>query len=91
MRGRLLAVVLAALAAAPCALAQTYYVDPAGGNDGNPGTTTQPFKTLTHAVSVAAPDAVILLRDGIYTAANESWPLSLPETFLLPAEVLSPG
>ena len=59
--------------------AQSYYVDPVAGNDLNAGTSAEPFRTLTHAASVAAAGNTILLRSGVYAAANESWPVALPD------------
>lgn len=41
------------------------YVSP-DGDDNNPGTVDQPFKTITKALSIAYPDSLIYLRGGIY-------------------------
>ncbi len=37
------------------------------GDDANPGTASQPWKTLTHASRAAVPGDVILIRKGTYT------------------------
>ena len=52
-----------------------FYVDPASGNDANPGSAAEPYRTLTHALSVAAAGHTIHLAAGTYNAANgEVWP-----------------
>jgi hypothetical protein len=45
--------------------AATYYVAP-GGSDANIGTVTQPWASISRAVSIAAPGDAIILRDGVY-------------------------
>ncbi len=48
--------------------AATYYT--AGtGNDANPGTLTQPFRTLKHGVSVLQPGDTLYVRAGTYAEA----------------------
>jgi hypothetical protein len=42
------------------------YVDPAG-NDGNPGTSSQPYRTLQQAAGVVNPGDVVVVRNGTYT------------------------
>lgn len=47
-----------------------YYIDPVNGNDSNPGTSAQPFKTIQHAIDLL-PDVLdyyvdIILKDGTY-------------------------
>ena len=37
-----------------------------GGNDGNPGTFEDPFRTLTKGVSVLAPGDTLYIRGGVY-------------------------
>ncbi|MDJ0974939.1 MAG: DUF1565 domain-containing protein [Planctomycetota bacterium] len=62
-----------------------WYVDGALGNDTNPGTQAEPFKTITHALSVAKPAQVtgegdwVLIQGGIYDASTETFPLVVPE------------
>jgi hypothetical protein len=48
------------LAAAVPAGAADYYVHPEGGDDANPGTLARPFKTLSHAVTVAASGSDVI-------------------------------
>jgi hypothetical protein len=43
-----------------------YYVDIATGNDANPGTAAQPFKTVTRALSVASAGDNINVKQGNY-------------------------
>jgi hypothetical protein len=43
-----------------------YYVDANSGSDSNPGTLSDPFLTIQHAVNVAVSNSVIYLRAGIY-------------------------
>ncbi|MBE9080528.1 DUF1565 domain-containing protein, partial [Romeria aff. gracilis LEGE 07310] len=57
---------------------QTLYVDPAVGSDRQAGSQRQPFQTITHALSVAQPNTVILLAPGDYSlATGETFPLQL--------------
>lgn len=51
----------------PTFWAATYYVAPTG-SDLNPGTITQPFKTVQKASSIAAPGDLIYVRGGTYTS-----------------------
>src|SRR6266436_502085 len=44
-----------------------YYVDAATGNDANPGTSGQPFRTLQQAANVVSPGDGVLVNDGVYT------------------------
>lgn len=41
-----------------------------GGDDANPGTLVQPFKTITKAISVAVPADTIYVRGGIYNLTS---------------------
>ncbi len=57
--------------------AATYYLDAVNGNDANPGTSSQPWKTLSKALSAETDGDVFYLRDGNYgdfskTLANHS-------------------
>jgi hypothetical protein len=49
---------------APSSLA--YYIDPANGDDANPGTDLLPFKTIEHAASLATDGDTIWFEDGSY-------------------------
>jgi hypothetical protein len=42
------------------------YTDPAG-NDGNPGTSSRPYRTLQQAAAGVNPGDVVIARNGIYT------------------------
>lgn len=59
---------LAAPGATPAAgVNSIFYVDPAAGNDSNPGTEARPFKTLQKAHDVMLPGHTVLARKGTYT------------------------
>jgi hypothetical protein len=45
------------------------------GMDSNPGTLAQPFRTITHAYSVAGPGVTITIMPGIYTDYTTGWGL----------------
>jgi len=61
-----------------------YYVDAASGDDTNPGDKSQPWKTITHAVSTADLDKKIKVLPGTYDAAlGESFPIELKEGQIL--------
>ncbi len=47
------------------ALADTYYVSPAG-NDANPGSQNQPWQTIQHAVDQTLPGDTVLVENGVY-------------------------
>ncbi len=63
--GFLLATVLQVAVTAPAAAATNYYVSPRG-NDSNPGSSSQPWRTLQRAADVAPPGAVVQIRGGTY-------------------------
>ncbi|PWU14791.1 MAG: hypothetical protein C5B50_16515 [Verrucomicrobia bacterium] len=54
----------------------TYYVSTAG-SDSNPGTSAQPFRTITHAYSLAGAGATILVAPGVYTDYTSGWGIHL--------------
>jgi hypothetical protein len=56
-------------AASNTARAANYYLDVVNGDDSNPGTETQPWKTLAKACNTAQATDTVLVRAGIY---NES-------------------
>lgn len=61
-----------------------YYVDAASGDDSNPGTQAEPFKTITHAVSTADINKKIKVLPGTYDAAlGENFPIELKEGQIL--------
>src|SRR5687768_15209294 len=47
------------------------------GNDSNPGTFAEPFRTITHAYSFAAPGVTIIVMPGVYTDYRSGWGLHL--------------
>jgi hypothetical protein len=47
----------------------TYYVSNSG-DDGHPGTETEPFQTITHAISVSVATDTILVAPGTYNVAS---------------------
>lgn len=52
------------------------WVDATSGSDTNPGTSTEPFKTITHALASSAASDTIVVQPGTYDAANgEVFPL----------------
>jgi hypothetical protein len=57
-----------------------YYVDAASGDDNNPGSQSEPWKTITHAVSTADINKRIKVQPGTYdTALGETFPIELKE------------
>ena len=54
--------------------AADYYVS-SQGNDSNPGTSAQPFRTITHAYGLAGPGTTIHVLPGIYTDYTSGWGL----------------
>ncbi len=78
----------AALTSNPCA-GVTLYVDFSTGVDTNPGTQASPFKTITHAMSVATSGTTVQVAPGIYDASSLSTPEVFPIT--VPAGVLLIG
>ncbi len=56
----------------------TVFVNPNTGNNAGDGSQQAPFKTLTHALSVAPANSIISLAPGLYNSANgETFPLML--------------
>jgi uncharacterized protein YjdB len=48
-----------------CAAACRYVA--VNGNDGNPGTSAAPWRTIQHAADVANPGDTVIVNDGVYT------------------------
>lgn len=65
----LLAPVLLATALVSAADAATLYVAP-NGSDSNPGTESQPFRTIQRAANVVNPGDTVIVEDGIYTGTG---------------------
>ncbi|AFY32790.1 DUF1565 domain-containing protein [Calothrix sp. PCC 7507] len=60
-------------------MASNFYVNPAAGNDANPGSQPAPFKTITRALKLATIGTKIQLADGNYNATSgEVFPLTVP-------------
>lgn len=60
------------------------YVDAVSGSDSNAGTEQAPFKTITHALSVAVAGDSIKVAPGTYDAAlGESFPIQIPDSVAL--------
>lgn len=69
-----------------------YYVDAASGLDTNPGTSEEPFKTITHAVSIAGTDNIISVLPGTYNAAlGETFPIRLKLGQMLIGDISNKG
>ncbi|MBU1671246.1 MAG: hypothetical protein KKF41_05870 [Actinobacteria bacterium] len=60
------AMVLCALGSPASRAAATWYIGPEG-QDGNPGTQGQPWKTFAHAFAAMAPGDTLVVQDGTYT------------------------
>ena len=45
------------------------------GSDSNPGTSAQPFRTITRAYSLAGPGTTIIVMPGVYTDYSSGWGL----------------
>lgn len=59
----------------------TYWVDCVNGSDEEPGTFDEPFKTITHALSVAGLYDHIFVKPGECSEdSGESFPLTIPDT-----------
>src|SRR5690606_41535274 len=55
-----------------------FYVDPAAGDDTNVGSAEKPFRTLTHALTVAESGHTVHLRACTYDEANgQVWPTQI--------------
>jgi len=59
-------------AATKTATAATYYLDAVNGNDSNPGSSTQPWKTLAKAQSVVVEGDIVILSSGNYGAFTDT-------------------
>src|SRR5260221_14327464 len=58
------------------AQATTLYVS-TSGSDSNPGTSAQPFRTITHAYGLASAGTTIMVMPGVYTDYQSGWGLHL--------------
>ena len=68
----------------PCG-GPTLHVSVSVGLDTNPGTQALPFKTITHAMSVATSGSTVQVAPGIYDVLNnqETFPIVVPAGVLL--------
>src|SRR2546429_55934 len=48
------------------------YVDAVAGNDGNPGDSAHPFKTVQHAADVVNAGDMVIVRNGVYTGGSNA-------------------
>jgi hypothetical protein len=74
---RSLSTLAVALFLASTASAADYYVDASSGNDANPGTAAQPWRTITFALGQPLASGDVLRLRGTFAASAESFPLSL--------------
>jgi hypothetical protein len=72
--GSLAAMSLTITLAVASASAADYYVS-TQGSDSNSGTSAQPFRTITHAYSLAGPGTTIHVLPGVYTDYTSGWGL----------------
>ncbi len=77
---------------APTAPTADYYVNALTGNDSNQGSLASPFKTITHALSVAGPGDTIQVAPGVYDGTNgETFPIQMPDSVALFGDTLNRG
>jgi parallel beta-helix repeat protein len=70
----------------------TVFVNPNTGNNAGDGSQQSPFKTLTHALSVAPANSIISLAPGLYNSANgETFPLMLKSGVTVQGEPIDRG
>ncbi|EMN72217.1 PF07602 domain protein [Leptospira interrogans serovar Bataviae str. UI 08561] len=70
----------------------SYFVDSVGGMDSYPGTSNQPFKTITKALSLVKAGDSIFVAPGTYDAASgERFPLIVPDEVQLIGDELGKG
>ncbi len=69
-----------------------YWVSASSGSDSNPGNYTEPFRTITHALSVVSVGQIVTVAPGIYDVKNgESFPLVVPINVTLRGDVANAG
>ncbi|MBL8901175.1 MAG: hypothetical protein JNM84_26345 [Planctomycetes bacterium] len=74
---RCLSTLALALFLASTASAADYYLDAGAGNDANPGTAAQPWRTISFALGQPLASGDVLRLRGTFAAPAESFPLSL--------------
>ncbi|MDD3642779.1 MAG: DUF1565 domain-containing protein [Candidatus Krumholzibacteria bacterium] len=73
-------------------MAGDYFVDADAGLDTNPGTSGEPWRTITHAIAAAGANTVIRVLPGTYDAAHgETFPLILLEGQILIGDIAGKG
>lgn len=66
----------------------TFYVDPVGGNDSNPGTLGSPWRTINKAIStVPLSGSIIMVKPGTYTSVGFT---TIPINFNRAGDVTDP-
>lgn len=81
----------ASLAASTCPFYDVY-VSAGSGNDANPGTQSQPLKTIGAGLAAAAADETVKVAPGTYDTGNgESFPLFVPDDVTLLGDPRSRG
>ncbi len=69
-----------------------WYVNASTGNDAAPGSLLLPFRTLTHALSVATAGEIVFAFPGTYDAAHgETFPLLVPSGVTLLGDAAHQG
>ncbi len=58
---------------APEPTGPAFFISPAG-SDSNPGTSSRPWKTFSHAISQLAPGDTLILKSGTYTKSTTGLP-----------------
>jgi uncharacterized repeat protein (TIGR02543 family) len=70
----------------------TYYLDAVNGNDSNPGTEAQPWKTISKAQAVISAGDTVILRTGDYGNFTDTFADDIisgePYTYTLPGNTL---
>jgi len=88
------------LATSPCPTASVFFVNvssvgPDAGSDTNPGTRALPFKTITHAMTVATSGSTVQVLPGIYDTLDlntpEVFPITVPDGVLLIGDEANKG
>ena len=68
------------------------YVNPLSGNDSQSGGTTEPVKTITHALKIAKPGSIIQLAPGTYNQeTGEEFPLIIKDKITLQGNIKNQG
>ncbi len=72
--------------------AVAYWVSSSNGSDSSPGSSTEPFRTITHALSVVSVGEIINVAPGVYDVKNgEIFPLVVPVNVTLRGDTANAG